>query len=87
MGDDAGVDVLVTDMVMPGLGGRELADRILDSAPGTAVVFISGYTDDQVGMTNENGSPQLLLKPFAPAALVAAITRALDRSVRAAHRS
>ncbi len=77
-----GVDVLVTDMVMPGLGGRELADRILSSAPGTAVVFISGYTDDQVGMTGGDGSPQLLLKPFAPSALVASIAAALERPMR-----
>ncbi len=76
-----GIDVVVSDMVMPGLGGRALADRILSSAPDTAVVFISGYTaDDQIGTTRADDAPQLLRKPFTPSALVSAVATALQRS-------
>ena len=43
---DRPVDVLLTDMVMPGMGGRELAEQVLERAPTTPVVFMSGYTED-----------------------------------------
>jgi hypothetical protein len=76
-----GIDVLVSDMVMPGLGGRELAEQILASAPGIAVVLMSGYTTDgQVGSSGGGGVPQLLQKPFAPATLVASVVAALQRA-------
>ena len=40
------VDVLVTDMVMPGMNGGELARRVLEASPSTPVVFMSGYTTE-----------------------------------------
>ena len=43
---DRPVDVLLTDMVMPGMGGRELAERVLRQRPDTPVVFMSGYTEE-----------------------------------------
>jgi two-component system, cell cycle sensor histidine kinase and response regulator CckA len=78
-----GIGVLVSDMVMPGLGGRELAERILASSPGTAVVLMSGYTtDDQIGRATDDGTLQLLHKPFGPSALVSAVAEAMHRSSR-----
>jgi two-component system, cell cycle sensor histidine kinase and response regulator CckA len=78
-----GIDVLVSDMVMPGLGGRELAERILASAPGIAVVLMSGYTTDgQVSGSGVDGGPELLQKPFAPSTLVNSVAAALLRAAR-----
>ena len=42
------VDLLVTDMVMPGMNGGELAQRVLEASPSTPVVFMSGYTTEAV---------------------------------------
>ena len=64
-GPDA--DLLVTDILMPGMNGRDLAARILERAPGTRVIFISGYTGDQVELV-ENA--RFLAKPFTPSELL-----------------
>ncbi|MDB4905745.1 MAG: Blue-light-activated protein [Gemmatimonadetes bacterium] len=42
------VDVVLTDVFMPGMGGRELAERLAEQRPGLPVVFMSGYTADEV---------------------------------------
>jgi CheY-like chemotaxis protein len=65
------VDVLLTDVVIPGLSGRVLAQRLLKSRPGLRVVYMSGYTDDAIVRhgTLEAGIP-LLAKPFTKAELL-----------------
>jgi two-component system cell cycle sensor histidine kinase/response regulator CckA len=68
--DARGVDVVLTDVVMPRMGGRELADRIRSKRPATRIVFMSGYTDGS--LTPEDGEeqgPPVLMKPFTSAAL------------------
>ncbi len=42
------IDLMLTDLVMPGISGRELADKIHEQKPGLPVIFTSGYTDDQI---------------------------------------
>ncbi len=43
---DGTIDLLVTDVVMPKIGGRELADTLVSDRPSTAVLFVSGYPQD-----------------------------------------
>ena len=63
-------DVVVTDVVMPGLSGGELAERLEQLRPGLPVLFVSGYADDEViGRGQLRPGRQLLSKPFTGAEL------------------
>ena len=63
-------DVVVTDVVMPGLSGGELADRLEVLRPGVPVLFVSGYADvDVIGRGQLRAGRQLLSKPFTGAEL------------------
>jgi PAS domain S-box-containing protein len=77
------LDVLVTDVVMPGMQGREVAERITALQPGIAVLFMSGYTE---GLLSDQGvldpGINLIEKPFTEAALLGKL-----RSVLRARRS
>jgi signal transduction histidine kinase/ActR/RegA family two-component response regulator len=59
-------DLLLTDVVMPGMSGRELATRVRQLCPDVRVLFMSGYTDDEIVRRGslEEGT-ELLEKPFA----------------------
>ncbi len=73
-----GIDVLVTDVSMPGMGGRELAARIGELLPGLPVVFMSGYSDEILGGTPDDRTPlTFLAKPFSPRSLVQAVRDAV----------
>jgi two-component system cell cycle sensor histidine kinase/response regulator CckA len=63
----ADADLLITDILMPGMNGRELATRITERAPDTHVLFISGYTGKDTRL--EEGE-RFLAKPFTPSALL-----------------
>lgn len=73
-------DLLLTDVIMPSLGGTELAARLLALRPGLRVVFMSGYADDQF---SERGEPQagagFLQKPFSQVELAYKLREVLDR--------
>jgi two-component system, cell cycle sensor histidine kinase and response regulator CckA len=75
----AAIDVLVTDVVMPAMNGRQLAELLLSGRPGLKVLYISGYTDDAViarGMI-EPGTA-FLQKPFGADLLAQKISELLD---------
>ncbi|HKT08246.1 MAG TPA: response regulator [Gemmatimonadaceae bacterium] len=72
------IHLLVTDVVMPGWNGRELADKLSESRPGMRVLYLSGYADDALlrrGVTTRH--TWLLQKPFDTAALLGKIQEAL----------
>ncbi len=73
------VDLLLTDVVMPDVGGRELADLARRHRPGIRVLFMSGYTDDLVLLkgVGEAQAP-FIQKPFAPRTLARRVRETLD---------
>jgi CheY-like chemotaxis protein len=59
------IDILITDVVMPGIGGRELAKKLLALRPGISVLYLSGYTEDAVITHGALGANTAFLqKPF-----------------------
>ncbi len=72
------LDLLLTDVVMPGQNGRELADQLLVARPNLGVLYMSGYTEDMVVKRGVlEGQVALLQKPFTPRTLLEAVERAL----------
>ena len=78
-GFDGDIDLLLTDVVMPNLGGRALVERLRAARPRMAVLFISGYPDGEVergGLTS--GGAAYLEKPFSPRMLRDTVRQALE---------
>jgi PAS domain S-box-containing protein len=76
----ASVDLLLTDVVMPGMNGRVLAERLRAARPSLRVLYMSGYNESVLGPHGVvDDGIQLLLKPFAVHELAEAVRRALDR--------
>ena len=73
------LDLLVSDVVMPGMGGRELVTRVHEKRPGLRFLYLSGYTDDAVvrhGILEADVA--FLQKPFTPNALAQKVRKTLD---------
>jgi PAS domain S-box-containing protein len=76
------IDLLLTDVVMPGVGGKQLAKRLLELRPGLHILYMSGYTDDVIN--NRGVSPEntlLLPKPFTRAVLLRKVREALNTEI------
>jgi len=73
------VQLLLTDVIMPGMSGNELAGRLLQLHPETKVLFMSGYTEDTI-VHNGRLDPgtAFLSKPFTPSVLTTKIREVLD---------
>jgi two-component system, cell cycle sensor histidine kinase and response regulator CckA len=73
------IDLLVTDMVMPGMTGQELAVRLQQEHPGLSVVFMSGYSEHAATeMANADPSVRLLTKPFSRGAILRTVREILQ---------
>lgn len=72
-------DLLVTDVVMPRMGGRELAQQLSARWNGLRILYISGYTKDEIA--DDGGRVAFLPKPFTPDALVHKVREVLDAKV------
>lgn len=78
---DCQIDLLLTDVVMPKMGGRELAAELTAKLPNLQVLFTSGYTDDAVvrhGVIEANTN--FIQKPYTPEALAGKIRKVLNNS-------
>ncbi|MFN7993864.1 MAG: ATP-binding protein [Bryobacteraceae bacterium] len=73
------IDLLLTDMVMPGMTGRDLAQKVLERKPNLRVIYMSGYTDDMLTSTGALGpGMSFLRKPLRPDVLLSRIREVLD---------
>ena len=75
---DIAIDLLLTDVMLPGVGGRELAEALTAIHPDLKVVYVSGFTDDE-GVRAGQFPPgsKFLQKPFTLSALVGVVREAL----------
>jgi DNA-binding response OmpR family regulator len=78
------VDLVVTDVVMPGMSGREVVDELRRLQPGLLALFVSGYTQDAITQRGIlDSGVEFLPKPFTPATLVARVRAMLDARIQA----
>jgi DNA-binding NtrC family response regulator len=78
-GHAGAISLLVTDVVMPQMNGRELADRLVERRPGLRVLYMSGHTDDilvQHGVLEAGRA--FIQKPFSMDALTRKVREVLD---------
>jgi CheY-like chemotaxis protein len=73
------VHLLLTDVVMPGIGGRKLAEQLSAARPEMRVLYVSGHTDDAIVRSGVlHGDMAFLRKPFTPLGLARKVREVLD---------
>jgi two-component system cell cycle sensor histidine kinase/response regulator CckA len=73
------IDLVATDVVMPEMSGSQLVEKVLKARPGIRVLFMSGYTDDEVMRRGViDGATAFLQKPFTPDMLANKVRAVLD---------
>ena len=73
-----GVDILITDVLMPEMSGGALVERALTIRPGLRVLFVSGYPEDVLAKEGVTQGTPFLPKPYAPADLARKVREILD---------
>ena len=78
--DQRSVSLLLTDVVMPGMNGRKLADEVKRRHPGLRVLFMTGYSRNAIVHQGRlDPGVDLIQKPLSTELLASAVRRALDR--------
>jgi CheY-like chemotaxis protein len=80
LASDQPLDLLFTDVVMPEMSGRTLADKARELRPGLAVLFTSGYTQGELKQQDPDHPELLLGKPYRRAELASKVREALARN-------
>jgi CheY-like chemotaxis protein len=77
------ISLLLTDVIMPGMNGRVLAERLTEQKADLRVLYMSGYTDDEIVRQGASESNQaIMIKPFAYETLASQVREALDRKLQ-----
>jgi two-component system, cell cycle sensor histidine kinase and response regulator CckA len=76
-----GIQLVLTDVIMPRMKGTELADRLSRLRPELPVLFMSGFADDPVVQGVAKGGDRFLRKPFTAKVLIEAVNHAVTRPV------
>jgi two-component system cell cycle sensor histidine kinase/response regulator CckA len=74
-------DLILTDMVMPGMSGRELASRLQARRPTLQVIYMSGYSEELLRRGVDGLDGTVIEKPFTREPLLAAVAKALREKV------
>ena len=74
------IDLLITDVVMPGTSGPELARRLRTHRPGLRVLFMSGHAESTLATHTRSAGMGFLAKPFKPSVLAAKVREMLAQS-------
>jgi two-component system cell cycle sensor histidine kinase/response regulator CckA len=82
-GRPGSIDLLVADLVMPGMNGRELAEKLRSAQPGVKILFISGYPPDSVSLREpQSDNSSFLPKPFSAEVFLKSVRELLDKDTR-----
>ena len=74
------IDLLFTDLVMPGLNGRGLAERLTQSRTNLKVLYTSGFVGDEIRVHDVEAAGDFMQKPYTPESLARAVREILERS-------
>jgi CheY-like chemotaxis protein len=77
------VDLVITDVIMPGMDGRQLAEKLRADHPGLSVLYMSGYTGEALSRFGDLGpNEDFIAKPFLPDELIAKARELLNRRIK-----
>lgn len=77
------IDLMLTDLMMPGMNGRELRDRVVEIRPDLPVTYMSGYADSWACQLMGPDAADVLLKPFGIASLLTTVKNVVDHETLA----